>query len=46
MPTVELKLPGFKIEPDVSVPMDAVQKLHATATPDPALDPPVGADML
>src|SRR4030095_16665933 len=46
MPTVELKLPGFNIEPEVSVPMEAMQKLHATATPEPALDPPVGVDIL
>ena len=40
-PTVEFWLAGDKIEPDVSLPIAAAQKLAATETPLPELEPPV-----
>ncbi len=46
IPMTEPRLPGFRIEPEVSVPTDTVQKLQATATAEPALEPPVGVDIL
>ncbi|MNN89721.1 hypothetical protein D3C81_2075770 [compost metagenome] len=45
-PTMPPRLLGFKMEPEVSVPTDTVQKLQATATAEPALEPPVGVDIL
>ncbi|MNC76896.1 hypothetical protein D3C75_1287170 [compost metagenome] len=46
MPITEPRLPGLRIEPEVSVPTDTVQKLQATATAEPALEPPVGVEIL
>ncbi|MNW20948.1 hypothetical protein D3C71_2215950 [compost metagenome] len=46
IPMIEPRLPGLRMEPEVSVPTDTVQKLQATATAEPALEPPVGVDML
>ncbi|MOA02642.1 hypothetical protein D3C78_1221040 [compost metagenome] len=46
MPIMEPKLPGLRIDPEVSVPTETVQKLQATATAEPALEPPVGVDIL
>ncbi|MNC72334.1 hypothetical protein D3C75_1233710 [compost metagenome] len=46
IPTIDPRLPGLRMDPEVSVPTDTVQKLQATATADPALEPPVGVEIL
>ena len=40
-PTIEFLLDGDKIDPEVSLPTAATEKLVATATPLPELEPPV-----
>jgi hypothetical protein len=39
MPTIEFADEGQTIEPSVSVPTAAAQRLAATATPEPELEP-------
>jgi hypothetical protein len=39
MPTIEFAEEGQTIEPSVSVPTATAQKLDATATPEPELEP-------
>src|SRR5437016_2130643 len=40
MPTNRFCVPGLRIDPDVSVPIDTVTRFALTAIPGPELDPP------